>query len=306
MRSPNGPARGRSLFPDSVIITSSRVSSWRAVRLVQSECARLPVHRAVRSAKPDPLFVIQNLLLLLFVAFLPFQPMFSRTRCNRVTAPLAAAVFYGISATLTQAHEQSLLVQLDLLERAAERAAVARLITAIPDGGRLLAIEGPPGIGKTALMAEARALAQEAGLQVLGARGSELERSFSYGVVRQLFEPLVASLPVDERAELLEGAAALAAPLFDPSQVAAEAAVDSSLATLHGLYWLTANLAARRPLLLALDDLHCATCPRCVGWPTSSHGWRASTSWSWWDCDRRSRGRIPALSARSSPTRWRS
>ena len=38
---------------------------------------------------------------------------------------------------------------------------------------------------------------------MLGARGSELERSFSYGVVRQLFEPLVASLSADERAEPL-------------------------------------------------------------------------------------------------------
>ena len=87
------------------------------------------------------------------------------------------------------------------------------LIDAIADGGRLLAIEGPPGIGKTALLAEARALAQEAGSQVLGARGSELERSFSYGVVRQLFEPLVASLSADEQAELLAGSAARGAAL---------------------------------------------------------------------------------------------
>ncbi len=161
----------------------------------------------------------------------------------------------------THAHEQSLLVQLDLLERDAELAAVGGLIDTIAGGGRLLAIEGPPGIGKTALLAEARALAQEVGLQVLSARGSELERSFSYGVVRQLFEPLVASLPADERAELLEGAAALAAPLFEPAQVAVEPAADLSLATLHGLYWLTANLATRRPLLLALDDLHWCDLP---------------------------------------------
>jgi DNA-binding CsgD family transcriptional regulator len=158
-------------------------------------------------------------------------------------------------------HEQSLLVQLDLLERDAELAAVRGLIDAIADGGRLLAIEGPPGIGKTALIAEAKALAQEAGVQVLGARGSELERSFSYGVVRQLFEPLFASLPADERDELLTGAAALAAPLFDAAPVTAEPASDSSLATLHGLHWLTANLAAQRPLLLGLDDLHWCDLP---------------------------------------------
>ncbi len=98
-------------------------------------------------------------------------------------------------------------------------------------------------------------------MQVLGGRGSELERSFSYGVVRQLFEPLLASLQAEERADLLAGSAALAAPLFDPAQVAAEPVADSSLATLHGLYWLTANLAARRPLLLALDDLHWCDLP---------------------------------------------
>src|SRR6266516_1122218 len=156
----------------------------------------------------------------------------------------------------------SLGVQLDLLERETELAGVAGLIDALPDGGRLVAIEGPPGIGKTALLAQARALGQESRLQVLGARGSELERSFSYGVVRQLFEPLLASLRDEERAELLAGAAALAAPLFDPAQVAVgEPTGDSSLATLHGLYWLTANLAARRPLLLALDDLHWCDLP---------------------------------------------
>src|SRR5262249_50831110 len=126
-------------------------------------------------------------------------------------------------------------------------------------------IEGQPGIGKTALLAETKARGRAAGMEVLAARGSELERSFAYGVVRQLFEPLLASLPADERAELLAGASGLAAPLFDPVPLAAEAGLgnegggadgDASLGTLHGLYWLTANLAARRPLLVVLDDLH--------------------------------------------------
>ena len=147
------------------------------------------------------------------------------------------------------------------LERDSELANVAELIAALPDGGRLLVIEGPPGIGKTLLLAQAKTLAQEAGLQVLTARGSDLERSFSYGVARQLFEPLLASLGTEERAELMAGAAALAEPLFDPAQVAAESVADSSLASLHGLYWLTANLAARTPVLLTLDDLHWCDLP---------------------------------------------
>jgi DNA-binding CsgD family transcriptional regulator len=167
----------------------------------------------------------------------------------------------GHERSSTQVPEQPLPVQLDLLERDTELATVTGLIAASPGGGRLLAIEGPPGIGKTALMAAAKAMGQETGMQVLGGRGSELERSFSYGVVRQLFEPLLASLRAEERAELLAGSAALAAPLFDPAQVGTEPAPDSSLATLHGLYWLTANLAAGRPLLLALDDLHWCDLP---------------------------------------------
>jgi DNA-binding CsgD family transcriptional regulator/tetratricopeptide (TPR) repeat protein len=148
-----------------------------------------------------------------------------------------------------------------LFERDRELAAVAGLIGPTLSGGRLLAIEGPPGIGKTALIAHAKALAKEAGMEVLGGRGSEFERRFSFGVARQLFEPFVARLPARERAEVLAGAAALAAPLFDVAQLADESAADSSLATLHGLYWLTANVAARKPLLLAVDDLHWCDLP---------------------------------------------
>jgi DNA-binding CsgD family transcriptional regulator/tetratricopeptide (TPR) repeat protein len=150
--------------------------------------------------------------------------------------------------------------RVDLLERDVELAAIEDLIGTAPRG-RLLAIEGPPGIGKTSLIAETKRKARAAGLEVLGARGSELERAFSYGVVRQLFEPFLARVPAEERAELLTGAATLATPLFEPAQLAANPAPTASLASLHGLYWLTANVAARRPLLLAVDDLHWCDLP---------------------------------------------
>jgi DNA-binding CsgD family transcriptional regulator len=147
-----------------------------------------------------------------------------------------------------------------LVERDAELAAVERVIGPL-DGGRLLAIEGPPGIGKTALMSRTKELGRAAGMVVLTARGSELERSFSYGVVRQLFEPLLTSASPEERAKFLSGAASLAGPLFDPHKLGSHAEADAPLATLHGLYWLAANVAARRPLLLAIDDLHWSDLP---------------------------------------------
>jgi DNA-binding CsgD family transcriptional regulator len=160
-----------------------------------------------------------------------------------------------------QLPHQAFSPQLDLLERDRELAAIDAVIGATRGGDRLLAIEGPPGIGKTSLVVEARTRAQQAGMQVLGARGSELERAFAYGVVRQLFESFLARLSAEERAELFGGAAALAAPVFDPVHLAAEPAADAPLASLHGLYWLAANVAAWRSLLLAVDDLHWCDLP---------------------------------------------
>ena len=115
-------------------------------------------------------------------------------------------------------------------------------------------------MGKTRLLAEARAIATKAGVTVLSARAGELEQEFAYGIVRQLFEPVLAAATTDERAELLGGAAALAQPLFDDVQLtgADEDDTDVSFAMLHGLYWLAANVALRRPAMIAIDDLHWA------------------------------------------------
>jgi DNA-binding NarL/FixJ family response regulator len=151
-----------------------------------------------------------------------------------------------------------------LFEREAELAVIRAHVLGAREGtGGIVAIEGRAGMGKTRLLAEGRAAAVAAGLEVLAARGGEREDEFAYGVVRQLFEPLLMTAADDLRAELLSGAAGLAAPLFDESQLAAalEGGADTSFATLHGLYWLAANLALRQPTLLAIDDLHWADAP---------------------------------------------
>src|SRR3954466_14380921 len=102
-----------------------------------------------------------------------------------------------------------------MLEREAELAALEAMLGAAQSGdGRLGVMEGSAGIGKTRLLAEARALAAAAEFEVLTARGGELEGEFAFGIVRQLFEaPLAAATP-EVRAELLADAADLSASLF--------------------------------------------------------------------------------------------
>ena len=144
-----------------------------------------------------------------------------------------------------------------LLERDVELTTLDGLIARIEGGqGALATIEGPGGIGKTRLLAAARERASAAGVRVVAARASELERSFSFGVVRQLLEPVVMTASAEERTIWFAGAARLAGAILDVPGVETSAPGDQDLfPLLHGLYWLCANLAAERPLLLAVDDL---------------------------------------------------
>jgi AAA ATPase domain len=125
-------------------------------------------------------------------------------------------------------------------------------------------VEGQAGIGKTALLAVARGAAAGEGFGVMRARGAELEREFAFGVVRQLFEPVVAGASQEERSQLLDGPPGVAARLLGlpglggAIATAAPIAPDPSFAVLHGLYWLCANLAARHPVALIVDDAHWA------------------------------------------------
>jgi len=81
-----------------------------------------------------------------------------------------------------------------LLERGAELREAAEVLSAAGSGaGGGLLIEGPAGIGKSALIRAIRREAEGEGFAVLAARGAELEREFSFGVVRQLFEPALAA-----------------------------------------------------------------------------------------------------------------
>jgi AAA ATPase-like protein len=120
-----------------------------------------------------------------------------------------------------------------LHERERERAVLCAALRAARAGvGSLVVVEGPPGIGKTRLLAEARALADSPDLLVAFGRGAELEQTNPYGVVRQLMERSVLSVPKERRTLLLAGAARHA----EQALLVGRAGAADSFAIVDGLY----------------------------------------------------------------------
>ncbi|MGZ4184506.1 MAG: AAA family ATPase, partial [Solirubrobacteraceae bacterium] len=156
-----------------------------------------------------------------------------------------------------------------LLDREHE---VERVRTAVRAAGQraggVLAIEGPPGIGKSRLLLEAKSRAQQRGLQILTARATELEQGYPFGVVRQLFERALLESDDEVRERWLSGAAALAADVLGVATTAAAPATsevpatgDPGYARQHGLYWLASNISSDAPLVLLVDDLQWCDVP---------------------------------------------
>jgi DNA-binding CsgD family transcriptional regulator len=150
-----------------------------------------------------------------------------------------------------------------LLEREFELDRLAAVVEGVRAGsGATVVLEGPAGIGKTRLLEAARELAADADLDVLSARPGELERDLGWGVVRELFEPAVRALSAEERDGVVAGAAGLALPTLGRlGETTLPPGAEGIAVALHGLYWLTANLADRAPLMLAVDDAHWADEP---------------------------------------------
>jgi class 3 adenylate cyclase/DNA-binding CsgD family transcriptional regulator len=177
-------------------------------------------------------------------------------------APLATRQRDKASPRIPRRRTEVPVASTPLLERDAEVSVLRAAVDAAGSGvGRVVAVEGLPGMGKTRLVAEARSLAAAANFEVLVARSADLEQEFAFGIVRQLFEPLLASMPAEEREEVLSGTAGLAERLFGDEELTGADAGDVSFAVMHGLYWLAANVAARQPTAIVIDDLHWADAP---------------------------------------------
>ncbi len=133
-----------------------------------------------------------------------------------------------------------------LIGRGEERRLLAQLVAGARLGrSGVLLLTGEAGVGKTSLLEETAAAAE--GFAVLRAVGSESEVEVPFGGLLQLLRPVLDELDAipQVQSEAL-GAALALRPGVDAGRFAIGAAVLS----------LVCRVAERRPLLLAVDDLH--------------------------------------------------
>ncbi|MET0751414.1 MAG: AAA family ATPase [Solirubrobacterales bacterium] len=114
-------------------------------------------------------------------------------------------------------------------------------------GGGALLVRGEPGIGKTALLLEARR--RGAGMSVVGASGVESEAELPFAALGELASPLLTGLTGLPRPQAAAISSALALGV-------SEGVVNERLATFAGFLGLIRSAAAARPLLIVVDDAH--------------------------------------------------
>jgi DNA-binding CsgD family transcriptional regulator len=133
-----------------------------------------------------------------------------------------------------------------LYGRDVERAEIGRLLEAARDSrSGALVVRGEPGIGKTALLADARERARD--MHVLTARGVESESDLPFAAVHQLVRPALdrlEQLPAPQ-AVALRGALGLE-----------EGGTPEPFLVFAACLSLLADVAERRPLLCTIDDAH--------------------------------------------------
>src|SRR5919199_5476408 len=200
-----------------------------------------------------------------------------------------------------------------LLGRESELAALDRLIGDAARGrGRVVALRGEPGIGKTRLAREALSRCERRGFELFAAAAEEMERRRPFGVVSD-------ALGVDrahdrERAEiraLLRGGGMAGGGVLAESPVLESRVAELVLEHVEGL-------CARHRVALLLEDLHWADpssllalhrLARAAGELGCSSSALCGRTRSGASCARCSppssaSGRLGSSSRRSTPERW--
>ena len=125
--------------------------------------------------------------------------------------------------------------------------------------GALVVVEGPAGIGKSALLAHCGFLRARA--RGIGGGAGACERAGA-GLCLWRRPPVVGAArraaDGEGRAGLFEGAARPAALVLGAEETGHAGA---SFGVLHGLYWVVVGLASEAPLVLCVDDVQWADWP---------------------------------------------
>lgn len=138
------------------------------------------------------------------------------------------------------------------MEALARHAAAARV-----GRPRLVLVDGPAGVGRTALL-RAAADGPFAGMTVLHGSCRAADVATGYSGVRALCGRLGLTSRKGRTSPLLDGGArrALSALVTDPGDPDHPGAAPDTFSLLQGLYRLAVNLMAQGPLVLVLDDAH--------------------------------------------------
>ena len=150
-----------------------------------------------------------------------------------------------------------------LVGRADEIGVLERALTGLKGGGpAAIAVIGEPGIGKTRLLAELAARADESGCIVLSGSGSEFEQDLPFWVFVDALDEYVAGLDPRRLESLEDGVRGdLAGLLPSLSEYAGEgqsSPQDQRYRAHRAVGELLQRLAATKPLVLVLDDVHWA------------------------------------------------
>ncbi|MEV5517321.1 AAA family ATPase [Streptomyces flaveolus] len=148
-----------------------------------------------------------------------------------------------------------------LWERDEEVAAITRAVDTLcadrSSSGSLLVCRGEAGLGKTALLAETRRIAEARGCTVWSARGGETLRSVPFNVVRQLLQPALVSMLPEEARDYLGDWYDIAGPALGIAEPGERQADPQGVC--DGLVAAVRRLARREwPLVLLIDDVHWA------------------------------------------------
>jgi DNA-binding NarL/FixJ family response regulator len=133
-----------------------------------------------------------------------------------------------------------------LFGREPELRVLGDLIDHVRDRGGALAVTGEPGVGKSALLRQARKHAREAGMLVLTVSGVQSESLMPFAGLHQLLRPVLGKL--DQLAEPQRNALRTALGMTDGD-------TDAFLTALAVLNLLAAS-ASRVPVLVIAEDAH--------------------------------------------------